>query len=86
VVIRTPDRRLRVFVSSALGELAAERRAVSRATSMFPRNYDHDQASTISISYRLTILMTARFSAHYEFLLVLARLRSALCGAGQGCL
>jgi len=30
-VIRTPDRRLRVFVSSPLGELAAERRAVSRA-------------------------------------------------------
>jgi predicted ATPase len=29
-VIRTPDRRLRVFVSSALGELADERRAVSR--------------------------------------------------------
>jgi predicted ATPase len=31
VVIRTPDQRLRVFVSSTLGELAAERRAVSRA-------------------------------------------------------
>jgi predicted ATPase len=30
-VIRTPDQRLRVFVSSTLGELAAERRAVSRA-------------------------------------------------------
>jgi hypothetical protein len=29
--IRTPDRRLRVFVSSTLGELAEERRAVSRA-------------------------------------------------------
>ena len=36
VVIRTPDRRLRVFVSSIVGEhseLAAERRAVSRAVS-----------------------------------------------------
>src|SRR6516225_5479346 len=33
VVIRTPDRRLRVFVSSTLGELAAERRAVARAIS-----------------------------------------------------
>ena len=33
VVIRTPDRRLRVFVSSTLEELAAERRAVSRAIS-----------------------------------------------------
>jgi len=32
-VIRTPDRRLRVFVSSTLGELAAERQAVSRAIS-----------------------------------------------------
>src|SRR5215468_4972272 len=32
-VIRTPDRRLRVFVSSSLGELAEERRAVSRAVS-----------------------------------------------------
>ena len=32
-VIRTPDRRLRVFVSSGLGELADERRAVSRAIS-----------------------------------------------------
>ena len=32
-VIRTPDRRLRVFVSSTLGELAAERGAVSRAIS-----------------------------------------------------
>ena len=32
-VIRTPDQRLRVFVSSTLGELAAERRAVSRAIS-----------------------------------------------------
>jgi predicted ATPase len=32
-VIRTPDERLRVFVSSALGELAEERRAVSRAVS-----------------------------------------------------
>ena len=30
-VIQTPDRRLRVFVSSTLGELADERRAVSRA-------------------------------------------------------
>ena len=29
VVIRTPDRRLRVFVSSTLGELAEERRAVA---------------------------------------------------------
>jgi predicted ATPase len=33
MVIRTPDRRLRVFVSSTLGELAEERRAVSRAVS-----------------------------------------------------
>ncbi|HEX5296748.1 MAG TPA: DUF4062 domain-containing protein [Streptosporangiaceae bacterium] len=32
-VIRTPDRRLRVFVSSTLSELAQERRAVSRAIS-----------------------------------------------------
>ncbi|GAA1239546.1 hypothetical protein GCM10009608_87580 [Pseudonocardia alaniniphila] len=32
-VIRTPDRRLRVFVSSTLGELADEREAVSRAIS-----------------------------------------------------
>ncbi len=32
-VIRTPDRRLRVFVSSTIGELADERRAVSRAVS-----------------------------------------------------
>jgi hypothetical protein len=31
VLIRTPDRRLGVFVSSTLGELAEERRAVSRA-------------------------------------------------------
>jgi len=31
VVIRTPDQRLRVFVSSTLQELADERRAVSRA-------------------------------------------------------
>ena len=29
--IRTPDQRLRVFVSSTLGELADERRSVSRA-------------------------------------------------------
>jgi predicted amidohydrolase YtcJ len=33
VAIRTPDQRLRVFVSSALEELADERRAVSRAIS-----------------------------------------------------
>jgi len=33
VVIRTPDQRLRVFVSSTLTELAAERRAVLRAIS-----------------------------------------------------
>jgi predicted ATPase len=33
VIIRTPDQRLRVFVSSTLGELASERRAVSRAIS-----------------------------------------------------
>jgi len=33
VVIRTPDQRLRVFVSSTLGELADERRAVLRAIS-----------------------------------------------------
>ena len=33
VVIRTPDRRLRVFVSSTLGELGEERRAVARAVS-----------------------------------------------------
>ena len=32
-VIRTPDRRLRIFVSSTLSELADERRAVSRAIS-----------------------------------------------------
>jgi predicted ATPase len=31
VVIRTPDQRLRVFVSSTLGELGEERRAVERA-------------------------------------------------------
>ena len=31
LVIRTPDQRVRVFVSSTLGELAAERRAVSAA-------------------------------------------------------
>src|SRR6201993_2182424 len=31
MAIRTPDQRLRVFVSSTLGELAAERRAVQRA-------------------------------------------------------
>jgi hypothetical protein len=31
VVIRTPDERLRVFVSSTLGELADERRSVRRA-------------------------------------------------------
>ena len=30
-VIRTPDRRVGVFVSSTLGELAEDRRAVSRA-------------------------------------------------------
>jgi predicted ATPase len=34
MAIRTPDQRLRVFVSSTLGELAAERRAVSRAISV----------------------------------------------------
>ena len=33
MVIRTPDQRLRVFVSSTLAELAAERRAVARAIS-----------------------------------------------------
>jgi predicted ATPase len=33
VAIRTPDRRLRVFVSSSLEELTEERRAVSRAVS-----------------------------------------------------
>jgi predicted ATPase len=33
MVIRTPDQRLRVFVSSTLGELAEERRAVERAIS-----------------------------------------------------
>jgi hypothetical protein len=33
VVIRTPDQRLRVFVSSSLVELADERRAVARAIS-----------------------------------------------------
>src|ERR1700689_664569 len=33
MAIRTPDRRLRVFVSSTLGELAPERRAGSRAIS-----------------------------------------------------
>jgi predicted ATPase len=33
VIIRTPDQRLRVFVSSTLGELADERRAVGRAIS-----------------------------------------------------
>jgi predicted ATPase len=32
-MIRTPDRRLRVFVSSTMGELSTERRAVSRAIS-----------------------------------------------------
>src|SRR5215468_9198849 len=31
IVIRTPDQRVRVFVSSTLGELAAERRAVTSA-------------------------------------------------------
>lgn len=33
MAIRTPDQRLRVFVSSTLGELAPERQAVSRAIS-----------------------------------------------------
>ena len=31
MAIRTPDQRLRVFISSTLGELADERRAVARA-------------------------------------------------------
>jgi predicted ATPase len=34
MAIRTPDQRLRIFVSSTLGELAPERRAVSRAISV----------------------------------------------------
>ncbi len=33
MIIRTPDQRLRVFVSSTLHELAEERRAVARAIS-----------------------------------------------------
>jgi hypothetical protein len=37
-VIRTPDRLLRVFVSSTLGELAEERRAVSRAVTALRLN------------------------------------------------
>jgi len=43
-VIRTPDRRLRVFVSSSLVELADERRAVSRAISalrLAPVMFEH---------------------------------------------
>ena len=43
-VIRTPDRRLRVFVSSSLAELADERRAVSRAISalrLTPVMFEH---------------------------------------------
>jgi hypothetical protein len=32
-LIRTPDQRVRVFISSALGELAAERQAVRDAVS-----------------------------------------------------
>jgi hypothetical protein len=35
VPIRTPDQRLRVFISSTLSELAAERRMVSQAVSAF---------------------------------------------------
>jgi uncharacterized protein DUF4062 len=33
MAIRTPDQRLRVFVSSTMAELADERRSVSRAVS-----------------------------------------------------
>ena len=36
-VIRTPDQRLRVFVSSSMRELAAERRAVRRAVTQLRR-------------------------------------------------
>jgi hypothetical protein len=42
VAIRTPDQRLRVFVSSTLAELAEERAAVARAISALrPRVYAH---------------------------------------------
>ena len=39
VPIRTPDQRLRVFISSTLSELAAERRMVSQAVSAFMALY-----------------------------------------------
>jgi Domain of unknown function (DUF4062) len=53
--IRTPDQRLRVFVSSTLGELAPERKAVSRAISalgLTPVLFDQAFAAGTRLSQR----------------------------------
>ena len=55
-VIQTPDRRLRVFVSSTLGELAAERRAVARAITAL-------RLTPVSTSYRVSSRLLARLGA-----------------------
>jgi len=59
-VIRTPDRRLRVFVSSTLGELAAERRAVARAIAalrLTPVMFELGGAAALAASHQLGPLL-----------------------------
>jgi hypothetical protein len=62
-VIRTPDRRLRVFVSSTLEELAAERRAVARAIAalrLTPVMFELGGAAALAASHQLGPLLEER--------------------------
>lgn len=69
-MIRTPDQRLRVFVSSTLGELAEERRAVSRAASnpvtISRRAGDHAWKPNRSLNLRARTRRDPRWLASIE--------------------
>jgi hypothetical protein len=54
-VIRTPDQRVRVFVSSTLGELARERRAVRDAVTRLRLAFEAASAYGRSIAGRRAV-------------------------------
>ena len=86
-VIRTPDQRLRVFVSSTLGELAEERRAVSRAVSVTARRVLLDglarDADIVHLVSELALLHPRNNTFPGEVFLHLAADALNWCGASR---
>ena len=49
-MIKTPDQRVRVFISSTLGDLSAERQAVRAAITQLRRGWTAGQAAAAALN------------------------------------